>query len=149
MKVYIASDHAGYELKELIKKHFADQFEWQDLGTHSTESVDYPDFAHPLAEKVAQDNELRGVLICGTGNGVAITANKHANVRAALAWNEDIAKLARQHNDANVLCLGGKLIGELLAMEIVKTWMHTDALTAEKYVRRRDKVKEINDAHCK
>ena len=125
MKVYIASDHAGYELKELIKKHFADQFEWQDLGTNSTESVDYPDFAHPLAEKVAQDNELRGVLICGTGNGVAITANKHANVRAALAWNEDIAKLARQHNDANVLVLPARFILPETAFSIIECFFQT------------------------
>lgn len=125
MKIYIASDHAGYELKSAIKQHFTNGFEWEDLGTHSSESVDYPDFAHPLAEAIAADAAAKGVLICGTGNGVAITANKHANVRAALSWNRDIAALARQHNDANVLVLPARFIAVEDAFDLVETFFNT------------------------
>ena len=84
MKIIIASDHAGYELKESIIRHFANEFEWENMGTYSSESVDYPDFAHPLAEKISNGENKYGILICGTGNGIGMTANKHANVRAAL-----------------------------------------------------------------
>lgn len=125
MKVNIASDHAGYELKEKIKQHFSAQFEWNDFGTNSTESVDYPDFAHPLAEAVAANENAIGILICGTGNGVAITANKHANVRAALAWNVEIAKLARQHNNANVLVMPARFIDAETAFDIVNAFFNT------------------------
>ena len=125
MKVYIASDHAGYELKAAIKQHFTNGFEWEDFGTHTSESVDYPDFAHPLAEAIAADSAAKGVLICGTGNGVAITANKHANVRAALSWNRDIAALARQHNDANVLVLPARFISVEDAFDLVETFFNT------------------------
>ncbi|MCQ2279401.1 MAG: ribose 5-phosphate isomerase B [Bacteroidales bacterium] len=126
MKVYIASDHAGYELKEAIKKQFSNLYEWEDFGTHSTESVDYPDFAHPLAEAVSQDANARAILICGTGNGVAITANKHANVRAALCWNKEIAALARQHNNANVLVMPARFIEQATAFTLVETFFATE-----------------------
>ena len=125
MKVHIASDHAGYELKEAVKQHFSTGFEWEDHGTFSTESVDYPDFAHPLADAVSKDDTARGILICGTGNGVAITANKHANVRAALCWNHDIAALARQHNNANVLALPARFIDQATAFDLISTFFNT------------------------
>lgn len=125
MKVIIASDHAGFDLKEAIKTHFSTDFEWDDLGTFSSESVDYPDFAHPLADKISKDNHLFGVLICGTGNGVAMTANKHANVRAALSWNPEIAILARQHNNANVLVLPARFITPETAFSLVSAFFNT------------------------
>ena len=125
MKVHIASDHAGYLLKEAIKQHF-NTFEWKDWGTFSEESVDYPDFAHPLAEAISEDPSAMGILICGTGNGVAITANKHTNVRAALCWNNDIAALARQHNDANVLVMPSRFIEQDTAFQLVNTFFNTE-----------------------
>jgi len=126
MKVVIASDHAGFELKEQIKKQFSGKYEFEDLGTYSDESVDYPDFAHPLAEKVAQDSSLFGVLICGTGNGMIMTANKHANVRAGLCWCPEIAALARQHNNANVLVMPARFISADTAFSIFTTFFSTD-----------------------
>ena len=110
MKVLIASDHAGYELKEALKEAFAQDIEWEDYGTFSTESVDYPDFAHKLAADVANGSYQYGVLICGTGNGMAMSANKHAGIRAGLCWSKEIAALVRQHNDANILVLPARFI---------------------------------------
>ncbi len=139
MKIHIASDHAGFELKEAIKKQFSNRFEWEDHGTFSSESVDYPDFAHPLAAAVANDAAERGILICGTGNGVAITANKHANVRAALCWNHDIAALARQHNDANVLVMPARFIDQATAFDLVETFFNT-AFEGGRHERRVQKI---------
>ena len=126
MKVIIASDHAGFELKEKIKEEFSTLFVFEDLGTYSTDSVDYPDFAHPLAAKVAENPSLFGILICGTGNGMIMTANKHANVRAGLCWSPEIAALARQHNNANVLVMPARFISAETAFEIVRTFFNTD-----------------------
>ncbi|MCQ2285638.1 MAG: ribose 5-phosphate isomerase B [Bacteroidales bacterium] len=126
MKLITGADHAGFELKEFLKKEFENQFEWKDVGTYSSDRVDYPDFAHPLAEAIAKGEYQKGILICGSGNGVAMTANKHANVRAALCWNVDIARLARQHNDANVLVLPARFISQEYACEIVKAFFETD-----------------------
>lgn len=139
MKVYIASDHAGYEMKEAIKRHFSAEFEWEDLGTDSSESVDYPDYAHPLAEAVAQSPENRAVLLCGTGNGVAMTANKHADVRAALCWNTEIAALARQHNNANVVVLPARFIPTESAFAIVETFFNTP-FEGGRHARRVEKI---------
>lgn len=139
MKVYIASDHAGYEMKEAIKKHFSADFEWEDLGTNSPESVDYPDYAHPLAEAAAHSQEACAVLLCGTGNGVAMTANKHAGVRAALCWNTDIAALARQHNNANVVVLPARFISTDAAFAIVKTFFNTP-FEGGRHARRVEKI---------
>ena len=139
MKVYIASDHAGYEMKEAIKAHFSAEFEWVDLGTDSSESVDYPDYAHPLAEAVAQSPENRAVLLCGTGNGVAMTANKHADVRAALCWNTEIAALARQHNNANVVVLPARFIPTEDAFAIVETFFNTP-FEGGRHARRVEKI---------
>ena len=126
MKIVIASDHAGFELKEHIKKQFSGDYEFEDLGTYSEESVDYPDYAHPLAEKVSMDSNLFGVLICGTGNGTVMTANKHANVRVGLCWSPEIAALARQHNNANILVMPARFISVETAFAIFNTFFHTD-----------------------
>ncbi|MCQ2285771.1 MAG: ribose 5-phosphate isomerase B [Bacteroidales bacterium] len=139
MKVIIASDHAGYELKEKIINHFSQEFEWTNNGTFSAESVDYPDFAHPLAEKVSNGEFQFGILICGTGNGIGMTANKHANVRAAICWNKDIAALARQHNNANILVLPARFINEEDAFFVVKTFFNTD-FEGGRHQRRVEKI---------
>jgi len=127
MNIAIGGDHAGYELKEIVKsKLIAKGNAVKDFGTHSLDSVDYPDFAHPLSTSVeSKENEL-GILICGSANGVAMTANKHQGIRAAICWTEEIAALARQHNNANVLCLPARFIAEGLALKIVNTFLSTD-----------------------
>lgn len=139
MKVLIASDHAGYELKEQIKVHFNQDFEFEDLGTNSLESVDYPDFAHKLAERVVKDSNQYGVLICGTGNGMAMTANKHEGVRAGLCWSKEIATLIRQHNNANILVMPARFIPNATAFEIFDTFFHTD-FEGGRHQRRIDKI---------
>lgn len=139
MKIIIASDHAGYELKESIIRHFANEFEWENMGTYSSESVDYPDFAHPLAKKISNGENKYGILICGTGNGIGMTANKHANVRAALCWNVDIAALARQHNDANILVLPARFITEEDAFKVVETFFSTE-FEGGRHQRRVEKI---------
>ena len=125
MKIYIGSDHAGYDLKEQIKQHFTNGFEWIDLGTDSTASVDYPNFAHPVAQAVAESTDNIGILICGTGNGMAMTANKHQNIRAALCWSKEIAALAHQHNNANILVLPARFIPAETAFEMIETFLST------------------------
>lgn len=139
MKVLIASDHAGYELKEALKEAFAQDFEWVDYGTFSTESVDYPDFAHKLAADVANGSYQYGVLICGTGNGMAMSANKHAGIRAGLCWSKEIAALVRQHNNANILVMPARFIPFETASEIVKTFFSTD-FEGGRHQRRIDKI---------
>lgn len=139
MKVLIASDHAGYELKEALKEAFAQDFEWVDYGTFFTESVDYPDFAHKLATDVANGSYQYGVLICGTGNGMAMSANKHAGIRAGLCWSKEIAALVRQHNNANILVMPARFIPFETASEIVKTFFSTD-FEGGRHQRRIDKI---------
>ncbi|MCQ2270887.1 MAG: ribose 5-phosphate isomerase B [Bacteroidales bacterium] len=139
MKVIIASDHAGFELKEKIINQFKVDFEWVDNGTFSSESVDYPDFAHPLADKVSKGEFEYGILICGTGNGIGMTANKHANVRAALCWKKEIAELARQHNNANILVLPARFISDEDAFAVVKTFFST-AFEGGRHQRRVEKI---------
>ncbi len=125
-KIALGADHAGYEYKELIKE-WLDQkgFEVKDFGTHSPESADYPDFAHPVAFAVENKEFDLGLLFCGSANGVAITANKHQGVRAAIAWNEELAGLAREHNDANVLCIPAKQISLELTEKIIDRFLHS------------------------
>lgn len=126
LQIAIASDHAGYELKEKIRKKYGKLgYIFKDYGTHSTESVDYPDMIHPLASDIDQGRILRGIIICGSGNGVAMTANKYPNVRAALCWKEEIARYARLHNDANILSLPARFISEHLAFEIIDIFLLT------------------------
>ncbi|MCB9032774.1 MAG: ribose 5-phosphate isomerase B [Chitinophagales bacterium] len=126
--IAIASDHAGFNLKELLKKDYLKgKYTILDIGTHSSESCDYPIVAHEIAIEILKDNEVElGVLICGSGNGVAITANKHEHIRAALCWNEQIAILARQHNNANILCLPARFISNEDAITIVDCFLNTN-----------------------
>lgn len=139
MKILIASDHAGFELKEKIKKHYVSKFDWQDFGTYSNESIDYPDFAHQLASEISSSDSLFGILICGTGNGMAITANRHKNVRAALSWNVEIATLARKHNNANILVLPARFIEEKTAFDIIDVFFSTD-FEGGRHQKRIDKI---------
>ncbi len=124
--VILGSDHAGFSLKEKLKT-VLDRLgvPWEDVGTDSEDSVDYPDFAHRVAEAVGSGRVPRGVLVCGTGIGVSITANRHAEVRAALVCDEETARLSREHNDANVLALGGRTMDPALAERILETWLKT------------------------
>jgi len=135
----IASDHAGFELKQFITSYFSD-FQWQDEGCYSLESVDYPDFAHPLAKYLSEHPEEKGVLICGSGNGMQMTANKHSNARAALCWNRDIAALARAHNDANILTLPARFISQEEAIDIVTTFFETP-FEGGRHEKRVEKIK--------
>ena len=125
-KIPIASDHAGFELKKFLIESLNQQFTFEDLGTYSEESVDYPDFAHKEACLIENQTYQKGILICGSGNGIAMTANKHPPVRAALCWNSEIAKLARLHNDANILVLPGRFIDFEEAKQCVNVFFTTD-----------------------
>jgi ribose 5-phosphate isomerase B len=126
-KIAIGCDHAGYELKEKLKIYLQQHgYEAVDKGTHSLQSVDYPDFAHLVANDVADANANAGILICGSANGVAITANKHNNIRAAICWTAEIAHLARQHNDANILCIPTRFVSIDIAIEMLRVFLHTD-----------------------
>jgi len=127
MKISVASDHAGYELKEAVKAHLnAAGHEVVDFGTDSLESTDYPDYATPAARAVASGAVERGVFVCGSGQGMVMTANKVHGVRAALAWEPEIAKLSRNHNDSNVLALPARFVGEEQALEIVDAWLQAE-----------------------
>lgn len=127
MKIAIGSDHAGVDYKaELISFLQELGHELQDFGPATADSVDYPDFAHPVATSVEKEENTLGILICGSANGVAITANKHQGIRAAIAWLEEIAALARQHNNANIICIPARFIDLDLAKKIAKTFVTTD-----------------------
>ncbi|HNP06943.1 MAG TPA: ribose 5-phosphate isomerase B [Cyclobacteriaceae bacterium] len=139
-KIAIGSDHAGYEMKEGIKTLLQKQgFEIADFGTNSTESTDYPDFAHPVASAVEKGEKGFGILICGSANGVAMTANKHQGIRAAICWNEELASLARQHNNANILCLPARFIKMELAEKIVDQFLKV-SFEGGRHLRRVDKI---------
>lgn len=125
LRIAIGADHAGFEYKELVKEHLASA-RLKDFGTYSTDSVDYPDFAHPVAEAVESGEFDLGILICGSANGVAITANKHQGIRAAICWTIELAALARQHNNANILCIPARFISPEMAIEITDTFLSTD-----------------------
>jgi len=122
--ICIASDHGGFETKEIIEKHLLSKgYVVKDFGTHSTYSVDYPDFIHPLASAVENGEFPLGIILCGSGNGAVITANKHQGIRAALCWNGELASLARQHNDANVCAIPARFVSAELAVEIVDCFL--------------------------
>ena len=124
--VAIGSDHAGYDYKEdLISFLEGKDFPYKDFGTHSKDSVDYPDYAHPVAEAVEKGEASFGILLCGTANGVAITANKHQHIRAAICWGEEIAKLVREHNDANIICIPARFIRESEVEKMLEIFIHT------------------------
>jgi ribose 5-phosphate isomerase B len=126
MKIAIGSDHAGFEYKEILKAYLTKKgITIKDYGTDSTASADYPDFAHPVANAVEGGEFELGVLVCGSANGVAITANKHQGIRAAICWTEEIASLARQHNNANIVCIPARFISTELAENIVDTFITT------------------------
>lgn len=124
IKIAIGADHAGFEYKELLKSFLTD-YEVKDFGTHSTQSVDYPDFAHPVASAVESKKYAFGILVCGSANGVAITANKHQHIRAAICWLNEIAVLSRMHNNANILCIPARFVSEDLAKEMTTTFLNT------------------------
>lgn len=125
--IAIGGDHAGFTYKaELLNALKEAGYTVKDFGTHTTDSVDYPDFAHPVAEAIERGEFDRGILICGSANGVAITANKHQNIRAAICWQEELAVLARQHNDANVVCIPARFIEVDLAKDIIDKFLTTD-----------------------
>lgn len=151
MKIAVANDHAGFSLKEEIKAYLEKEgHEVLDFGTYSEEAADLPDFIYPAALAVAEGKADRGIFVDGVGYGSAMIANKLYGVYAAVCQDPFCAGLARSHSDTNVLCLGGKIIGSAIAMEIVKTWLTTEHLSGiEKYTLRVDKVKAINDKHLK
>lgn len=123
----IASDHAGFETKERLADELRRMgYEVQDLGTHSMEPSDYPDFAHPLAREISAGEAKRGILLCGSGIGADIVANRYPHVRAALAWNPEIAALSRRHNDSNVLVVPARFVSEDEAVEMMKLWLETE-----------------------
>ena len=127
IRIAIGSDHAGYEHKQFLKEQLiSDGYTVHDYGTHSIESVDYPDYVHPLANAIEKRLEDVGILICGSSNGVAITANKHQGIRAAIVWQEDIAALARLHNDANIICFPARFISRELALKCLYVFLNTD-----------------------
>lgn len=127
LPVAIGSDHAGFEYKAMLIELLT-QAGWQveDKGTFSTDSTDYPNYAHPVASMVESGDAAFGVLVCGSGNGVCMTANKHKDIRAALCWNVELAQLARQHNNANVLCVPARFVSEDLAKDMLNAFMVTD-----------------------
>lgn len=140
MKVAVASDHAGFEYKQTIVRHLqVSGHVVQDFGTHSPEAVDYPDYVRPAAEAVAGGQCERGIVIGGSGNGEAMTANRVRGVRCALCWNVESARLARLHNNANMLSLGQRMIGLDAALEIVETWLHAP-FEGGRHIRRIQKI---------
>lgn len=146
MKISLGCDHGALALKESVKAHLtARGFEVADFGTHSTESCDYPDFARPAAEAVASGDCERGIVLCTTGIGVCITANKVHGVRCALLSDLMSARLTRQHNDTNMMALGAGVVGEKLALEIVDTWLDTE-FDGGRHQRRIDKMMSIEQA---
>jgi len=126
-RIAIGGDHAGFEFKEALKNWLLKNgYELKDFGTNSPESADYPDFAHPVANAVEKKEFDLGVLVCGSANGVAITANKHQGIRAAICWNEELASLARQHNDANIVCIPARFVSPEIAEKIVDRFLHSN-----------------------
>ena len=145
-KIGICCDHAGFELKEYVRGWLeAKGWEYKDFGTYSTDSCDYPDFAHPLALAVEAGECYPGIAICGSGNGISMTLNKHQGIRAALCWTAEIAHMARLHNDANVLALGGRVVGPGLAIKIVETFLDTPFSNDERHIRRIKLIEEPTD----
>lgn len=139
-KLAIGSDHAGFEMKEHLKNMLqTNGYEVADFGTFSADSVDYADFAHPVASAVEGKEFDLGILLCGSANGVSMTANKHQGIRAAICWNEELASLARQHNNANILCLPARFIAMDLAERIVDRFLHS-SFEGGRHERRVDKI---------
>jgi ribose 5-phosphate isomerase B len=139
--IAIGCDHAGFEYKEKLKKHLESKgFGISDFGTHSKDSVDYPDFVHPLAKSVVQKQADFGILICGSANGVAITANKYQDIRAAICWKDEISSLSRQHNNANVLCIPARFVSFEEAVSITNIFLNT-SFEGGRHQARVEKIK--------
>lgn len=140
-KIAIGCDHAGFVLKEDIKSKLHESgYHVKDFGTYTLESVDYPDYVHPLAGSIENKENDFGILICGSANGVAMTANKHQGIRAAISWNTEVASLARQHNNANVICLPARFIEAPDAEEMVRVFLNTK-FEGGRHTRRVEKMK--------
>jgi ribose 5-phosphate isomerase B len=140
MLIPIGSDHAGFELKEQIISYLQKKgFEVRDFGCYSSESIDYPDFGHPVAELVQANQGMKGIVICGSGNGINMTVNKHQGIRSALCWNKEIVALARQHNDANILALPARFINTKEALIMVEVFLNTD-FEGGRHKKRIDKI---------
>jgi len=144
--LYIASDHGGLNLKQSVMECLSDQdIEYIDLGVNSSDSVDYPDYAAVVAEKIGQNPDAKGILICGTGIGMSITANKFHGVRAALAHDEFTARMAREHNDANILALGGRVLDPDLACKMVQIWL-SSVYQGGRHQNRLDKIHALESS---
>ena len=144
-RIAIGADHAGYHAKEAVKRYLMDQgYPVEDLGTWSDESVDYPDYAKKVADRVARGQEQLGVLVCGTGIGMAIAANKVEGIRAAVAHDAMTARAAREHNDANVLTLGGRVVNDALAVEIAREFLNA-RFAGGRHQRRIDKITALDE----
>ena len=140
MKIAIAADHGGFEMKEALKHHYAEQ-NWLDLGTDSVTSVDYPDFAKIMARVILNKQADLGILICGTGVGISIAANRYKGIRAALVYNTEVAKLAKQHNNANVLVFGGRTMAVDDVINSIDTFLHSE-YEGGRHQRRLDKIED-------
>ncbi len=140
----IASDHAGYELKKIVIDYLKSKnYDVEDMGTYSSDSVDYPDFAHKVGSVINNGTYKRGIVICGSGNGVQMTVNKYPNVRCALCWNEEIAKLGRQHNDANIISMPARFVSTELALSMVDIFLNTE-FEGGRHLRRVEKINKVN-----
>ena len=140
IKIAIGSDHAGFELKQIIVEHLSSSnVDLIDCGTNNLDSVDYPDFAKRVADEVSNKDLVMGILVCGSGQGMAMTANRYKDVRAAICHNSDVAKVTREHNDANILCLGSRFIEEAEALKCVDVFLSTD-FEGERHLKRINKI---------
>ena len=145
VKIYIGSDHGGYNLKEKIKEVFGSAgYEFEDVGTKSVESCDYPVYAQKVAQKVLE-TDGRGILVCGTGIGMSIAANKFKGIRASHCTDTFSARMTREHNDSNILCLGERITGQDLAIDIVKVWLETPFSNGERHKNRLELIREIEN----
>ena len=141
MNILVSNDHAGVHLKNEVKSFLEDKgYVVENLGDNSGESVDYPDIIHPLAKEISENKDKKGIIMCGTGNGVSMVANKYEGVRAGLCWSKEIAELIRKHNDANVLSLPARFISTKEALEIVKVFLETDFEDGGRHERRVEKI---------
>lgn len=147
MKIFLAADHAGFELKKSLLEHLVHhEYDVEDLGPHTLdEEDDYPNYAYALTTKIlgSEDDDPRGILLCGSGQGMAMAANRVSGIRAALAWNEEIASLAREHEDSNVLALPARFIEPKTALEITDRWLDVEFSKAPRHQRRLDEIERI------
>jgi len=151
MKIYLGTDHAGFEIKEELKKYLQSLgYEVEDCGAHSLDPQDdYLDFIYPVAKKVSENKDSKGIVLGGSGQGECMVANKVKGVRAAIGYNEYGAEMSREHNDANVLCIGGRVLNAEKAKEIVRLWLGTAFSGDERHVRRIKKIEELEDKNFK